>query len=122
MISDDPVPHDHPWPFFTYVVEGEYMEERYVDKDSPKTYCHRYQGSLAYRRPEDIHRVVLMGDKQQYSILEYEDSPLTICIIGRDKRKWGFYPTDSERPIKRHFVEAKEFLGIDPMDSKYRNL
>lgn len=114
LISDLETLHDHPWPFFTYVVSGSYKEtmlipkytihkETTIFKDKPKV-TYRKEKSLAFRWPKDVHRVEV--DKTR-TLLEINEAPLTVCLIGPRIREWGFWVGSS---IKR-WVDHKTFLG-----------
>jgi hypothetical protein len=129
MRSDSSDPHDHPWNFFTYVVSGSYKEHFYDTmkprerKDyfftaskkrqftslwTPKINI-RKAGSLAYRRAEDIHWVET--DKVR-SIWEINEAPLTICLILRRRRRWGFWTSSHT------FVDWRKFLKVRPNDPR----
>ena len=126
LLSDDEVPHDHPFSFWTYVVDGGYIEKRWemirVLNIAPRNSemfevtsetkwlgrelvdVNRKPGSWAFRNKESVHRVVL---HENYTLEEKEKAPLTICFIGPMKPgTWGFYP-DGE------FVVAKDFLDAN---------
>lgn len=125
MRSDSDDPHDHPWNFFTYIVEGGYTERYYnmerpqhsLKKNTFKSYWteefnRREAGSLAYRKSQDIHKVELDRD---YDISEIEKAPLTICLIGKRHRQWGFW-TLKDRGAK--YMHWREYLGITPDDPR----
>ena len=79
--SDADELHDHPWDFATYVVEGSYKEHTFYGVTE------REQGSLAFRRATDFHRVEV--DKNR-PIEEVKDAPLTLFVSGPRKKEWGF--------------------------------
>lgn len=120
MKSDKPTPHDHPWNFWSYIVEGQYVEERLVQYEP--YHVSRVQvrrtGSLAYRKYTDVHRVILHSgmseDKgKEYTLEEKDQAPLSIVVTGRRKQEWGFYPQKGDR------VDWMEFLEIDPKDARF---
>lgn len=115
--SDHDVPHDHPWDFLTYVVNGKYIELKFIgwnNKNLPQFTMIgriRKQGSLAFRKATDIHKVRV---DQSLSLADKEFAPLTICITGPRRRVWGFWDLD-----KGQFTRWTYFLGIGD-DSKKR--
>jgi len=121
LLSDDEVPHDHPFNFFTYIAgDIGYIEARWEKtEDGVKKIqgTRRMPGTWAYRRKNDIHRVMVVED---HSLEEKEKAPLSICLIGPIKTgSWGFYP-DGE------FVLAGEFLDdahvkINNIPEKWRD-
>ena len=133
--SDHDGPHDHPFSFFSYIIDGGYTEEQYKPYIKYPNNFHyiepvrgktdfiiinkkRKAGSLAYKSSKDVHKVIL--DKE-YVLEEKEQAPLTICIIGPRVRDWGFW-SGKERYSRlfkeRHYLGKwilwTEFLGIKP--------
>jgi hypothetical protein len=110
--SDLVVPHDHPWPFFTWVVSGEYTEMLYrLQGGYTKLwkYCSRKAGSIAYRREDDIHRVVI---DNPLPVERKKEAVLTVCFIGARGQEWSFYNEDQVIPWT-------EFLNIDKSDKNW---
>lgn len=116
--SDTDTYHDHPWNFWTYVVQGSYVEHRpkqpiaaYVTRLTglPSTpYCDTVlprstrENRLAYRRAEDLHWV----EAPRCTYLLRHRATTTICLLGRRRRVWGF---------SKHWgdwVYWKTYLGI----------
>ena len=121
MRSDSDDPHDHPWNFFTYVISGGYSEVTY-DRNGMDAYNstngnmfwhmkvnYRRPGSIAYRRCNDIHQVVV--DKAR-DMGEVEEAPLTVCLMGPRKRQWGFWLNEMNGA---GFLDWREYLHI-PVD------
>lgn len=117
--SDEEVPHDHPFSFYSYVIKGGYNEYLY-DKDNNfnLNISIRKEKSLAFRKAEQVHRVKL--DKEYY-LAEQNMAPLTVCLIFRRRREWGFWPEHTDYKIKgqkltavkkRHFVDWRQYLGL----------
>lgn len=123
--SDHDVPHDHPWDFITYVVDGEYREEKYEDPtgfylksdtDFQKVYNYRGKGSLVFRKATDVHKVKV---EESVPVLEKERAPLTICITGPRKRTWGFWEGDiildgmsGTEQVNSKFIKWTDYLGV----------
>ena len=90
--SDEPVPHNHPWPFMSIVLRGSYIE---VGSDGRP--ARRRAGHLGLRRAEHRH----------YVVLETVDGSVrpctTIIVTGRRSRPWGFWCAEDQ------FVPWHEF-------------
>jgi len=125
--SDDETHHDHPWNFFTWVIDGGYDEERLISKtyskfkvwpaSFEKKKIHRAPGSIAYRRGTDIHRVII---DRTYGPEEEHVAPLTVCFVGPRMREWGFWTESRKSKELKSWVVWTEFLGIDPGSSKFK--
>lgn len=98
----DPVPHDHPWRFWSLVLRGGYEEEYYADT--------RMIVGDAERRHFydrwDFHHFPL---NKAHRITEVRPGTVTLVLVGRKVRTWGFY--DMGR-----FVDWREALGIRPTE------
>lgn len=83
--DDDRALHDHPWPWRTIVLEGEYLEHRPADPNDPSgpTVTHHHRaGDIGTRRSgTEAHRVELIDGKPA----------LTLFVTGRREREWGFW-------------------------------
>jgi len=117
MNSDGDIPHDHPFNFYTYVISKGYREVRYLPNPNNGVLhpfvVERKKGSLAFRRAEDIHQVVV---DRTYEIKEIEEAPLTMCVMLRRRRIWGFI----ERSDTGYtWTNWKDYLGITPDDPRY---
>lgn len=97
--SDDPIFHDHPWPFFTIILKGgycettpiyEWIEEPENCSDPRMTHTVRKivghktkwkgPGSIIWHRATDLH----------YLLLKDEQPCTTLFFMGPQKRNWGF--------------------------------
>jgi len=74
--SDKDVPHDHPWDFTSYVLQGGYTEER---PGLPEQW--RGPGTMIHRRATDAHRLILSPG----------EIAITVCFLGPWQRDWGFH-------------------------------
>lgn len=102
--DDDRALHDHPWWFVSIILRGAYSEvidnDRVIRRSSP---------SIAFRRAEHRHRVVL--DKELILASEYpfrlENRFLpvwTLVFTGARVREWGFW-------CPKGFVHWKDFTS-----------
>ena len=127
--SDHDGPHDHPWHFLTYIIDGKYNERFYTKIATRQKECDvfkvhinkRTAGSLAFRSPTDVHKVEL--DKE-YDIKEKEEAPLTLCVVGPRIREWGFQKEKYQSPDDNYYygnwVLWTDFLGIEKPDTEKR--
>jgi len=116
LLPDDESHHDHPWPFLTYIVDGQYKEDRlyelndYYPKSNSLFFNEnkiRKAGSLAFRKPTDIHRVII--DKT-YTFKKRKQAPLSLCIMGPRLRNWGFWVKIAHN--RRKWIAWDEFLEV----------
>lgn len=82
--SDDPIFHDHPWPFMTIILKGGYYEHTPLfDKDGKKfgEFIHyRGPGSIIRRSAKEYHWLELEGNKPV----------TTLFFMGPQQKEWGF--------------------------------
>lgn len=99
--DEDRALHDHPWWFISVMLRGSYWEIMPVPGDSAG-WVRRDAPSVAFRRAEHKHRVVLLksGPKGQ------PQPCWTLVLTGRKKRTWGFW-------CPRGFVPWQEFTAAD---------
>lgn len=115
--SDLDIHHDHPWNFLTFILSKGYTEEVLVQEPTLGSLVpvinKRKLFSLAYRKAETIHRVILDKD---YTEEEQYEAPLTVCFMFKRKRVWGFIQTFIGSYA---WTNWKDFLGIKPEDPRY---
>jgi hypothetical protein len=111
--DDDRALHDHPWWFWSFIVKGGY-DEVVPHSSRPASLApgvnwplfaqvRRRRFSLAFRRAEHRHRVVLHRDAAGRPVPCW-----TLVLTGRRTRTWGFW-------CPRGFVPWQEFTA--PGDS-----
>jgi hypothetical protein len=81
--DSDRAPHDHPWPFASFVVSGKYSErlyarpeaalEEWVDREWRRFSFHTIDTHVAHR------------------ITEVSPGTVTLVLTGRRAREWGFW-------------------------------
>lgn len=80
----DPVPHDHPWQFWSLILRGGYTEELHLDprdRDGKVLIANGIPRWTWHHFPlERAHRIVYVLPRT-----------VTLCIVGRKRRVWGFY-------------------------------
>lgn len=83
--DDDRALHDHPWPWTTIILDGEYLEHRPADPANPagptEIYRRRAGDIVTTPDAETPHRVELL-----------DDVPVTtLFYTGSKIREWGFW-------------------------------
>lgn len=77
-----PVPHDHPWPFWSLVLRGGYQEELHERPGSGESRnVVRHRWSVHHFPLHHAHRIVAVSPERT----------TTLCVVGRKQRVWGFY-------------------------------
>lgn len=83
--DDDRALHDHPWPWATLLLDGQYLEHLPASPDEPAGPTrveHRQPGDLVCRlNAERPHRIELIDGQPA----------TTLFITGRRRREWGFW-------------------------------
>jgi hypothetical protein len=82
--SDDPIFHDHPWPYITVILKGGYWEHTPVFNQQGKITSEKIvfkgPGSVIRRKAKDYHWLELNDDKPV----------TTMFFMGPQQREWGF--------------------------------
>jgi len=101
--SDDPIFHDHPWPFITIVLTGGYWEHTPVFNSVGKKFAEfqtwRGPGSIIIRRANEFHWLEL--DEQR-------GPATTLFFMGPQQREWGFLVDKTKS--KTQWVENEYYL------------
>lgn len=87
--------HDHPWPFVSFVLHGGYFEVHDQTLDGQQVREWRGPGSVLVRPAEWRHRFELVTK-----------SSLTLVVVGRRSRKWGFFLPEGWCWWRKHNAEA----------------
>ena len=102
--SDDPILHDHPWPFLTIILKGGYYEHTPLygnDGQIIGELCQwRGPGSIIRRRAKDFHW------------LELDESvgpATTLFFMGRQQRDWGFLVNRTKQ--KTQWIQWEHYLN-----------
>ena len=122
--DDDRALHDHPWWFVSLMLRGQY------DEVTDRGVRRRRAGSIAFRRAEHRHRVVLLPmtgrqrnaagisdralDQLWRSTGRLPEQPCwTLIITGRRGRTWGFW---CKRPIDPWVATIEHVERFVPWD------
>lgn len=96
--SDEPVMHDHPWPYITVILKGGYWEHTPVFNDSGK----QMADICRWRGPGSI----IKRSAHEYHWLELDETvgpATTLFIMGPQQREWGF--------LKGGWVQYEKYLS-----------
>ena len=83
--SDDPIFHDHPWPYLTIILKGGYYEHTPVFDSKGNKFAEftqwRGPGSIIFRKAKEYHWLEMDNES---------GSATTLFIMGPQQRDWGF--------------------------------
>ena len=101
--SDDPILHDHPWPFLTIVLKGGYYEHTPLTDSNGKMIGElsrwRGPGSFIYHKAKEFHW------------LELDESvgpATTLFFMGPQQRDWGFLVNRTKQ--KTQWIQWENYL------------
>jgi hypothetical protein len=101
--SDDPILHDHPWPYLTIVLKGGYWEHTPIfDKDGNKFAEFsewRGPGSIIFRKAKEYHWLELEEGKPA----------TTLFFMGPQQRDWGFLVDKNKK--KTQWIQWEHYLN-----------
>lgn len=102
--SDDPIFHDHPWPFLTVILKGGYYEHTPLYAHDGKIIGElshwRGPGSIIWRKSKEFHW------------LELDESvgPVTtLFFMGKQQRDWGFLVNRTKQ--KTQWIQWENYLN-----------
>lgn len=110
--DDDRALHDHPWPWCSILLSGEYIEHTIAAGGIHHRQL-RKAGSVKFSLPSRAHRVELLKIRDFVLSQPTNDQPIscwTLFIVGPRMRSWGFHCPDSGWVHWRDFV-AKDDIG-----------
>jgi len=96
--------HDHPWSFASLIVRGGYQEEipKYSSDSDPFSRWSRLQSwnrwSVHRMKATDRHRIVSLN----------RTPTMTVCLVGRREREWGFWMADGLWMQWEEFIAMKQ--------------
>ena len=111
--SDEPVMHDHPWSYTTFIISGGYWEHIPVTTKDGKTIdtkCWRGPGYWNTYSCNHKHWIELPKDSIGPNAIK---SCWTLFIPGIKKAsgKWGFYPKLTTEDQDDEWIEADQYLA-----------
>lgn len=100
--SDDPILHDHPWPYMTIVLKGGYYEHTPIYNSKGEKFAEishwRGPGSIIIRKANEFH----------WLELDEERPATTLFFMGPQQRDWGFLV--ETKPGKHRWVKNEHYL------------
>ena len=102
LISDDPIFHDHPWPYMTIILKGGYWEHIPVFNTQGKMIAQ-------FQRWHGPGSVIVRGAKD-YHWLELDENvgpTTTLFFMGPQQRDWGFLKGFDK---KSDWIQHEEYL------------
>lgn len=102
LISDDPIFHDHPWPYMTIILSGGYWEHTPVFNNEGKMMAEFSR----WRGPGSI----IMRGAKAYHWLELDENvgpATTLFFMGPQQRDWGFLKGSDK---KSDWVQHEKYL------------
>jgi len=110
--SDDPIFHDHPWPYMTIVLSGGYWEHTPVFDSNGKMITEfqtwRGPGSIIKRSANEYHWLELNGN----------EPATTLFFMGKQQREWGFL-VEAKKGIHRWIKNDHYLTDWKPYHEKY---
>lgn len=106
--SDRDCPHDHPFAFWTLMLQGSYTEQLYDWRTRTLTSTRRTptEHALIYRSADALHRVIV---DQNLPIERMDEAPMTLFLTGAKTQEWGFVLDYETAPKWTHW---KTYLGV----------
>lgn len=110
--SDDPILHDHPWPYMTIVLKGGYYEHSplYNDQGVKIAEVSRWcgPGTIIKRKANEFHWLELEGNQPA----------TTLFIMGPQQREWGFL-VEAKKGVHRWIKNEHYLENWKPYHEKY---
>ena len=101
--SDDPILHDHPWPYLTIILKGGYYEHTPLFSNDGKLIGELSQwrgpGSVIYRKAKEFHWLELEEGKPA----------TTLFFMGPQQRDWGFLVNRTK--TKTQWIQWENYLN-----------
>lgn len=101
--SDDPIYHDHPWPYMTIILKGGYYEHTPIFDNKGKVIADIQQwrgpGSIIYRKAKEFHWLEMD---------ETVGPATTLFIMGPQQRDWGFLVNKTKQ--KQQWIQWENYL------------
>lgn len=100
--SDDPIFHDHPWPYLTIILKGGYYEHTpfYNNEGMMIGELSRWRGpgSFIWRKAKEFH----------WLELDANQPVTTLFFMGPQQRDWGFLVGRTK--TKRRWIQWENYL------------
>jgi hypothetical protein len=101
--SDDPIFHDHPWPYMTIVLKGGYYEHTPLFNEKGQKFAEfsrwRGPGSVIIRKANDYH----------WLELDDNNPTTTLFFMGPQQRDWGFLINKTK--TRQQWIQHEHYLN-----------
>lgn len=106
--DSDRDPHDHPWKFWSFILQGGYREFLWTSR-------YDREDNLLYHEVNDWDQYSLhkMPIRYAHQIVSVEPGTVTLIITGKRHRIWGFWTPEGWVPYNKYDKGA----GPDPFMS-----
>jgi hypothetical protein len=112
ITKPDPEPfmHDHPVPFWSFILKGSYVERR-RHADGSVWFHWRKWFNRFKAHPDDRHHIVAVAP----------GGAITLCLMGKKTREWGYHTRDGRWVYWRDYQAAERLAGPggDPLNHLY---
>ena len=95
LLSDEPILHDHPWDWGTFIISGGYYEH------TPEGTFWRRPGSWRTKKATDLHWLELKKDTPCWTLFWH----------GARQRTWGFQTSDGWTDYRNFLQNRLESRG-----------
>jgi len=102
--SDDPIFHDHPWPYMTIILKGGYWEHTPIFNEANK----KIGEFQTWRGPGSI----ILRKAHEYHWLELDENvgpATTLFFMGPQQRDWGFLVNRTK--LKTQWIQWENYLA-----------
>lgn len=77
--DEDADPHDHPWNFQSFILEGSYTEDYWNQPEYIRQIKQHYMGDVIKHHAEDVHKITLVSQEVW-----------TLVFTSGREREWGY--------------------------------
>ena len=105
LVSDEPVLHDHPWSYATFIIKGGYWE------NTPDGRFWRGPGHFRYRKANDTHWLELDKDADGNEIPCW-----SLFYMGKKSKDWGFM--QQVKDIGYRWIHNEKYLKDRKVDER----
>lgn len=100
--------HDHPWPFVSLILKGQYTEQIANIRDLLGPQITGYQRRQVWERTWKRGSIHVVRMDEAHTISKLIIPTWTLVLTGKVHRKWGFYEVDD---MFGHFVDNTDYAS-----------
>lgn len=94
--DEDRDPHDHPWHFQSFILEGSYVEDSWNKPEYLRQIKQYYTGDVIKHHAEDVHKITLVSQEVW-----------TLVFTSGREREWGYRLYDGTWIGHKEYRELK---------------